>query len=133
MASETRCAQFVFTNTDRRRCWWSTKSIARSPTAGEVLIRVHFAGVNPIDWKLRAGYLQAVHADHAAGHAGTRRLAGTVEALGEGVTGFAIGDRVFGRGAGTYAEFAVAPIATRSLRSPTAFPSSRRRRCTSAA
>ena len=27
------------------------------PEAGEVLVRVHFAGVNPIDWKLRAGYL----------------------------------------------------------------------------
>jgi NADPH:quinone reductase-like Zn-dependent oxidoreductase len=39
-------------------------------------------------------------------------VAGTVEALGEGVTGFAVGDRVFGRGAGTYADFAVAPATT---------------------
>ena len=37
---------------------------------------------------------------------------GTVETLGEGVTGFAAGDPVFGRGTATYAEFAVAPAAT---------------------
>ena len=29
--------------------------------SGEVLIRVHAAGVNPIDWKIRAGYLKDVH------------------------------------------------------------------------
>ena len=81
------------------------------PGEGEVLVRVRTAGVNPIDWKLRAGYLQAfmpVELPHVLGF----DLAGTVEAVGAGVTGFAPGDDVFGRGASTYAEYAVAPATT---------------------
>jgi NADPH:quinone reductase-like Zn-dependent oxidoreductase len=81
------------------------------PKVGEVLIRVSHAGVNPIDWKLRAGYLKAympVELPYIPG----LDVAGTVEALGDGVTGFAVGDRVFGRGSSTYAEFAVAPATT---------------------
>jgi NADPH:quinone reductase-like Zn-dependent oxidoreductase len=81
------------------------------PKAGEVLIRVRFAGVNPIDWKLRAGYLKQYMPVTLPTIPGLD-VAGTVEAVGEGVTGFAAGDGVFGRGAGTYAEFAVAPVAT---------------------
>ncbi len=81
------------------------------PTSGEVLIRVRFAGVNPIDWKLRAGYLQQYMPIQLPATPGLD-VAGTVEAIGEGVTGFAVGERVFGRGSGTYAEFAVAPVVT---------------------
>ena len=81
------------------------------PGEGQMLVRVHAAGVNPIDWKLRAGYLQAfmpVELPHIPGF----DLAGTVEALGTGVAGFAVGDAVFGRGVGTYAQYAVAPATT---------------------
>jgi NADPH:quinone reductase-like Zn-dependent oxidoreductase len=81
------------------------------PKAGEVLVRVHFAGVNPIDWKLRAGYLKQFMPVPLPAIPGLD-VSGTVEAVGEGVSGFAVGDRVFGRGASTYAEFAVAPITT---------------------
>src|SRR5580700_94176 len=81
------------------------------PKAGEVLVRVHFARVNPIDWKIRAGYLQQYMPIPLPATPGLD-AAGTVEAVGEGVTGFAAGDRVFGRGTATYAEFAVAPITT---------------------
>jgi NADPH:quinone reductase-like Zn-dependent oxidoreductase len=81
------------------------------PEAGEVLVRVHFAGVNPIDWKLRAGYLKQFMPVPLPAIPGLD-VSGTVEAVGEGVSGFAVGDRVFGRGASTYAEFAVAPITT---------------------
>jgi NADPH:quinone reductase-like Zn-dependent oxidoreductase len=84
------------------------------PKAGEVLIRVRFAGVNPIDWKLRAGYLKEYMPVALPAIPGLD-VSGTVEAVGEGVIGFAIGDRVFGRGASTYAEFAVAPTATIAL------------------
>ena len=81
------------------------------PGEGQVLVRVHAAGVNPIDWKLRAGYLQQfmpVELPHIPGF----DLAGTIEALGPGVTDLAVGDEVFGRGAGTYAQYAVAPATT---------------------
>jgi NADPH:quinone reductase-like Zn-dependent oxidoreductase len=84
------------------------------PQAGDVLIRVRDAGVNPIDWKIRAGYLQQYMPIPLPATPGLD-LAGTVEAVGQGVTGFATGDRVFGRGAGTYAEFALAPAATIAL------------------
>jgi len=82
-----------------------------SPQPGEVLIRVHAAGVNPIDWKLRAGYLKQympVTLPYTPG----LDVAGTVDALGDGVTDFAVGDRVFGRGNSTYADFAVATATT---------------------
>ena len=81
------------------------------PGDGEVLVRVHSAGVNPIDWKIRAGYLQAfmpLVLPHIPGF----DLSGTVAEVGAGVAQFAPGDEVFGRGAGTYAEYAVAPEGT---------------------
>lgn len=81
------------------------------PKAGEVLIRVHAAGVNQIDWKFRAGYLKQfmpLELPHTPG----LDVAGTVVALAPDVTAFAEGDDVFGRGAGSYAEYAIAPVAT---------------------
>jgi NADPH:quinone reductase-like Zn-dependent oxidoreductase len=81
------------------------------PQEGQALIRVRAAGVNPIDWKYRAGYLQQfmpLELPHIPGF----DLAGTVEAVGPEVSEFAPGDDVFGRGAGTYAEYAVAPATT---------------------
>lgn len=79
------------------------------PKEGEVLVRVYAAGVNPIDWKLRAGYLKAfmpVELPYTPGY----DLAGTVEEVGPGVTAFTPGHAVFGRGMGTYAEYAIAPV-----------------------
>jgi len=81
------------------------------PKEGEVLLRVRAAGVNAIDWKFRAGYLKdfmPLELPHILGF----DVAGTVEAVGAGVSDFAPGDEVFGRGAGTYAEYAVAPVAS---------------------
>ena len=75
------------------------------PTAGpgEVLIRVHAAGVNPIDWKIRSGATASRFTTTFPAILGYD-FAGTVHALGEGVTGFAAGDRVFGRTVNCYAE-----------------------------
>jgi len=75
------------------------------PTAGpgEVLIRVHAAGVNPIDWKIRSGATASRFTTTFPAILGYD-FAGTVQALGEGVTGFAAGDRVFGRTDNCYAE-----------------------------
>jgi NADPH:quinone reductase-like Zn-dependent oxidoreductase len=75
------------------------------PQAGEVLLRVHAAGVNPIDWKIRQGLMkdfQPVMFPYIPGI----EVAGVVEEVGPGVTAFEIGQAVFGRGArGAYAEY----------------------------
>lgn len=78
------------------------------PAAGEVLVRVAAAGVNPIDWKFRAGWLQQMVPLDLPSTPGID-LAGTVEAVGAGVAGIVPGAEVFGRGGGTYAEYALAP------------------------
>ncbi|HWW85643.1 MAG TPA: NADPH:quinone reductase [Vicinamibacterales bacterium] len=78
------------------------------PGAGEVLVRIHAAGINPVDAYIRAGtYPRKPALPYIPGSDG----AGEVEAVGAGVHGFAPGDRVyfagFGdrpAGAGTYAE-----------------------------
>ncbi|MGW3561939.1 NADP-dependent oxidoreductase, partial [Streptomyces sp. NPDC000963] len=81
------------------------------PGLNEVLVRVHAAGVNPVDWKTRAsgaligwGSVPAVGWD----------VSGTVEAVGPGVGHLRPGDEVFGmplfpRQAGAYAEYVVVP------------------------
>ena len=75
------------------------------PKPGEVLVRVHAAGVNFIDTYLREGRYQAT-LPFVPG----QEAAGVVEALGEGAGGFAVGDHVAWNGTrGTYAEFACAP------------------------
>jgi NADPH:quinone reductase-like Zn-dependent oxidoreductase len=79
------------------------------PQIGEVLVRVYAAGVNPIDWKVRKGVFKDVRPVPLPFTPGSE-LAGTVELLGPGVTGFKIGQAVYGRGAkGAYADYAVIP------------------------
>jgi NADPH:quinone reductase-like Zn-dependent oxidoreductase len=79
------------------------------PQAGEVLVRIYAAGVNPIDWKIRKGFFKDVRPVPLPFTPGSE-LAGTVEALGPGVTAFEIGQAVYGRGAnGAYADYAVVP------------------------
>jgi NADPH:quinone reductase-like Zn-dependent oxidoreductase len=80
------------------------------PAPTEVLVRVAAAGVNPVDWKVRArgGFLG--EPPFTVGW----DVAGVVEELGRGVTRFAPGDRVFGmprfpREAAAYAEYVTAP------------------------
>jgi NADPH:quinone reductase-like Zn-dependent oxidoreductase len=78
------------------------------PQAGEVLIRVHAAGVNPIDWKVRQGlrkHLLPMQFPYIPG----MELAGVVAALGPGVTTLKVGQEVYGRSrTGAYAQYAVA-------------------------
>jgi NADPH:quinone reductase len=82
------------------------------PKAGEVLIETRAAGVNFADTMQRAGtYPFPVTLPLALGF----EVAGTVAALGAGVTGFAVGDRVAAQlpyGGGGYAEFVAADAAT---------------------
>jgi NADPH:quinone reductase-like Zn-dependent oxidoreductase len=83
------------------------------PIPTEVQVRVHAAGVNPVDFKTRAG-------EGVAGVLGEPPVclgwdvSGVVTALGGGVTRFKVGEEVFGmpwfpRQAGAYAEYVTAP------------------------
>lgn len=78
------------------------------PRPGEVLIRVHCAGVNPADWKCREGYLDQF-IDYRFPFVIGFDLAGTVAATGEGVEGIAEGTQVFAQsdvGAGKWGSYA---------------------------
>ncbi|MBV8860046.1 MAG: NADPH:quinone reductase [Acidobacteria bacterium] len=77
-----------------------------SPAAGQVLVRVRAAGVNPVDTYIRSG----VHAvKPKLPYTPGLDAAGEVEAAGEGVTRFSAGQRVYTAGSltGTYAELAL--------------------------
>lgn len=72
------------------------------PGEGELLVRVRAAGVNPGDAKMREGAYGDVALPAILG----REVAGVVEAVGPGVTGFAEGDAVFGGTPGLLGAFA---------------------------
>lgn len=78
------------------------------PGPDDVLIRVHAAGVNPLDWKIRKGYLRAVLPVELPLILGWD-VAGEIVAVGERAQGFKVGDAVFSRTPterqGTYAEY----------------------------
>jgi NADPH:quinone reductase len=76
------------------------------PRPGEVLVRVHAVGVNPVETYIRAGkYARLPELPYTPGNDG----AGVVEEVGSDVTGFNPGDRVYTSGSisGTYAELAL--------------------------
>jgi NADPH:quinone reductase-like Zn-dependent oxidoreductase len=81
------------------------------PAAGELLIHVHGAGVNPIDWKIREGRFQD-RIPYSMPFIPGWDLSGVVEATGPVVTKFQKGDEVFSRPDidrnGAYTEFIVA-------------------------
>ena len=64
------------------------------PQAGEILIRVHAAGVNPIDWKVREGHMKDFWPHKFPLILGWD-LSGVVEELGKDVSRFKIGDEVY--------------------------------------
>ncbi|GGX22434.1 NADP-dependent oxidoreductase [Streptomyces noursei] len=82
-----------------------------------VLVRVHAAGVNPVDWKIVAGYLDGMMHAHFPLIPGWD-VAGVVEAVGADATEYAVGDEVIGYVRkdevqhGTYAELVAAPVRT---------------------
>ena len=83
------------------------------PGEGQIRIKVKAAGISPTDLALRAGYLKAIPLppDAVLGF----EAAGTVDAVGPGVTGTSIGDGVAALlfSLGGYAEYAVGLILTR--------------------
>jgi NADPH:quinone reductase-like Zn-dependent oxidoreductase len=101
-----------------RRCYGAPGVLAvervakPKPAEGQVLIRVHAAGVNPYDWHMTTGkpYLVRLFTGFGApDHPRTGSdFAGTVEAIGAGVTRFKPGDEVFGGAGGALAEYLLA-------------------------
>ncbi|KAF9484842.1 GroES-like protein [Pholiota conissans] len=87
----------------------------RKPQPGEILIRIHSTSLNPIDWKVHKWGIFVGEYPVILGN----DIAGEVIELGEGVTDFKIGDRVFGQGhfqgdRGSFQQYIVALASTTS-------------------
>lgn len=87
---------------------------APEPVPTEVLVRVHAAGINPVDWKSLQGAGVRSFFDPSSPMVLGWDVAGEVVELGAGVTRFEVGDRVFGmprfpHPASAYAEFITSP------------------------
>ncbi|MBA3822568.1 MAG: NAD(P)-dependent alcohol dehydrogenase [Ktedonobacterales bacterium] len=84
------------------------------PQANQVLIKVHAASANPVDWHSMRGAPFMVRMSDGWRHPKDGRigvdLAGVVEAVGDTVTQFHPGDAVFGRGTGSFAEYVCARV-----------------------
>ncbi len=76
---------------------------------GYVLAKVHYTGLNPIDWKIREGYMKNFRPVSFPLTLG-QDFAGEIVAGGGDSGRFQTGERVFGFGDGTYAEFTAAAI-----------------------
>jgi NADPH:quinone reductase-like Zn-dependent oxidoreductase len=86
------------------------------PQAGEVLVRVYAAGVQPVDWKIRSGLFKNFRPLSFPYIPGTP-LAGVVEEPGPGVIEFQKGQAVFGRTEkGTYTEYTTVPVTSLALK-----------------
>lgn len=78
------------------------------PAVGEVLVRVHAAAINPVDWKIRAGHLKGF-LNYSLPLVLGWDFSGVIETTGAGVTGWKRGDAVYARPDisrnGAYAEY----------------------------
>lgn len=81
-----------------------------TPKEKQAIVKLHATSINPIDWKLREGYLKAMMPFEFPIILGWD-VAGIVEEVGEHVQDFKVGDRVFARpettNRGTYAEYTI--------------------------
>lgn len=90
--------------------------------AGEVLVRVRAAGVNPVDWKTRRGPgVTGFKGEQPFPYILGWDISGEVVVLGEGVTQFALGDAVYGmvrfpQEGKAYAEYMAAPVSDIALK-----------------
>jgi len=88
-------------------------------STGKVLVEVYSAGVNPVDWKIREGYLKGMMPLAFPATLGSD-FSGVVAEVGEGVTNVKQGDEVYGMAnamtGGSFAEFAVVDAKALSLK-----------------
>lgn len=85
------------------------------PGPDEIRIKIFAAGVNPIDWKIRRGYIGSLPLPSTMG----LDVAGTVDMVGQDETSFQPGDEVFAKvaiGKGGYAEYTVAGLTEMALK-----------------
>lgn len=111
-----------------RRCYGGTDRLAiervpRPALADDtVLVKVHVAAVNPLDWHYMRGKPYVMRFDSGLGAPKDAGIgvdfAGTVEAIGTAVTRFKVGDRVFGVGDGSLADY----VAVRESRTIVTIP-----------
>lgn len=91
-----------------------------TPLGHELLVEVRAAGVNPVDWKIRQGYMREFMPLEPPVALG-REVSGVVRAVGTDVDGFAIGDEVMGPvalGSGGFAEFAAVSASEATKKAP---------------
>ncbi len=90
-----------------------------TPSGNEVLIRVHAAAVNPLDWHFMRGVPGFLRLFTGLRRPKRTRLgvdmAGEVESTGTAVNGLKAGDRVFGAVDGAFAEYVCAPVSAVAL------------------
>ena len=89
----------------------------------EILVKVHAASVNPVDWHFMRGTPYPIRMGSGFRKpASPRRLgfdyAGTIEAMGRGVTQFTVGEAVFGGKQGSLAEYVTVPAGGAAVRKP---------------
>ncbi len=99
----------------RYRCYGSPEvlefvDVAKpAPANDEVLVKVHAASVNPLDWHYMRGSPYFMRLQTGIGAPTDTRIgvdfSGTVEAVGKNVARFKVGDEVFGGGSGAFAEY----------------------------
>ena len=104
---------FVFTAFGGPEHQQLTEVAQPTPGPSELLVEVHSAAVNPVDWKIREGLMRGDR-DPAMPVVMGSELAGVVREVGQDVDGFAVGDEVFGPaapGSGAFATYAVTSAA----------------------
>jgi len=83
------------------------------PKDGEILVKIYAASANPLDWHLMRGAPFLARLEGGLRKPKDPRLgadiAGRVEAVGNNVTQFEVGDEVFGAWTGSFAEYAAVP------------------------
>ncbi|WP_417564917.1 NADP-dependent oxidoreductase [Marinobacter sp.] len=112
--AESKMRHVVYDRFGERDVLQVIQSDVPVPAAGQVLVRVHGAGLNPIDWKTRKGLgFAARQIENSLPWTPGYDVAGEVEAIGDDVTTLAPGDRVMGMVGfpavgGGYSEYALA-------------------------
>lgn len=92
-----------------------------TPLAGELLVEVRAAGVNPVDWKIRSGLYGKTPPANLPAVLGSE-AAGVVREVGKDVAEFSVGDEVFGAvapGSGSFADFTLLTADSTAPKPPT--------------